>query len=60
MSAQFQVLYRLTMVRIALRSLPLPELSRLTEMVAVLGFELELLLNKMTARIPQAEMDTAV
>ena len=57
-SLQFHMLYRLTMLRLALRTLPLPELSRLTEMVAALGFELELLLNKMTARIPQAGMDT--
>jgi len=57
-SLQFHILYRLTMLRLALRTLPLPELSRLTEMVAALGFELELLLNKMTARIPQAGMDT--
>jgi len=56
----FHMLYRLTMLRLALRSLPLPELSRLTEMVAALGFELELLLNHMTARIPQAGMDTGV
>jgi len=55
---QFHILYRMTMLRLALRSLPLPELSRLTEMVATLGFELELLLNKMTARVPQAGMHT--
>ena len=60
LSVQFQTLYRLTMLRIALRSLPLPELSRLTEIVAALGFELELLLDQMTARIPQAGVGRAV
>ena len=55
---QFHMLYRLTRLRLALRSLPLPEPSRPTEMVAALGFELELLLNKMTACIPQAGMNT--
>ena len=60
LTVQFQTLYRLTMLRIALRSVPLPELSRLTEIVAALGFELELLLDQMTARIPQAGLGTAV
>ena len=54
LTVQFQTLYRLTMLRIGLRFLPLPELWRLTEIVAGLGFELELLLDQMTALIPQA------
>lgn len=60
LTVQFQTLYRVTMLRIALRSLPLPELSRLTEMVAAQGFELSLLLDQMTARIPQAGVGAAV
>lgn len=60
LTVQFQALYRLTMLRIAARSAPLSELSRLTEIVAALGFELELLLDQMTARISQAGVGIAV
>lgn len=59
LALQFRVLYQLTMLRLAIRSLPLPELSRLTEIVAVLGFELETFLDQMVARVPEAGTGSA-
>lgn len=59
LAIRFGALYRLTMLRLALRSVPLPELSRLTEMVATLGLEMELFLDQVAARVPQVGAGSA-
>lgn len=50
---EFRARYRLTLLRLALRALPLEELAKMTELVAGLGFELGHFINRMTERLPR-------
>jgi hypothetical protein len=56
---QFRMLYRMTLLRLTLRALPLEELARLTELVAGLGLDLRHLLDGITERLPQTGINSA-
>lgn len=56
---KFQVLYRLTLLRLAARRLPLEQTARLTEIVSTLGMEMRMALDAITRRASEIEPSTA-
>lgn len=56
---QFRALYRMTLLRLALRAVPLEETTRLTELVAKLGLEMQRFLDHMAESKPQVGITSA-
>ncbi|HEV2468006.1 MAG TPA: hypothetical protein VGS78_02330 [Candidatus Sulfotelmatobacter sp.] len=57
---QFRLLYRLTLVRFALHSLPSNELMRLTELLTGLAAGLEHSIDRLTPKFPQIETSPTI
>lgn len=56
---KFRALYRMTLLRLALRALPLEETARLTELVAAQGLEMQRFLDRMAENRPQFRISSA-
>ncbi|HLW82196.1 MAG TPA: hypothetical protein VKS20_09160 [Candidatus Acidoferrales bacterium] len=56
---QFRVLYRMTLLRLTLRTLPLEETARLTELVVQLGLEMQRFLDHMAEGRPYVGITSA-
>jgi hypothetical protein len=59
LGVQFRLLYRVTVLRFALRGLPADELVRLAEMLTDLAATLEQSVDRMTETFPQVQMDAS-